>query len=329
MRHHLGLSVFLCILLALVLLIGASAGCRRDDRHSDDGANAVTKLRVGYIPVTHCLPLYVAIEQGYFAKERIEVELIPLAGGATILEALAAREVDIGFSNVVSPILARSQGLPFVAFTGGPVEDSEHKDHAIMVRADSAIDNVAALRGMKIAINTRRAIDHLMILLLLRKNGLSENDVTLVEVPFPRMLGALSSNAVDAIATAEPFITLGIQAETARVLVWNYVEVRPETYVSTYVANENFLRDKADVVERFKRALAAGTEKVRNDPQLSREVLTQFTSLTPDVASKVGLPRFEPELDRANLLETLQELRATGILEQDVNLSDVLAKEVP
>jgi ABC-type nitrate/sulfonate/bicarbonate transport system substrate-binding protein len=42
------------------------------------------------------------------------------------LEALSANSVDIGFSNVVSLILAKAAGIDIVAITGGPIEDKTH-----------------------------------------------------------------------------------------------------------------------------------------------------------------------------------------------------------
>jgi NitT/TauT family transport system substrate-binding protein len=180
------LSRVICLLL-LVASCSLLPACDRSEQ-TPPPADSPAKLRVGYIPVTHCLPLYCALHEGYFTDRNLEVELVSLPGGAKILEALAAKDIDVGFSNVVSLILARSEGLPFVSFTGGPVEDASHRDHALLVRSDSPIQSVSELRGKTLAINSRRNIDHLMILLLLQEHGLTEKDVTIVEVPFPRML---------------------------------------------------------------------------------------------------------------------------------------------
>ena len=127
------------------------------------------KIRVGYIPVTHCIPLYIAEKNGLFAKAGLQVELVPLPGGPKILEALASGDIQIGFSNVASILIARDQGVPILPITGGPVETVDHRDHALMVSSSSSVKSGADLIGKKIAINSRRNIDHLMIILYLKQ----------------------------------------------------------------------------------------------------------------------------------------------------------------
>ena len=315
------------ILISIVLLLAVvvSIVYFTNFRSNEETPSDVT-LKVGYIPVTHCLPLYVAIERGFFSDYHLNIELVSLAGGAKILEALAAGEVDIGFSNVVSPILGRSEGLPFFAFTGGPVEDSTHKDHAILVQSHSAIENVSDLKGKKLAINSRRNIDHLMILMLLKKAGLTESDVKLLEVPFPRMLTVLKAGSVDAIAAAEPFITLGLEQDDVRVLSWNYIDVRMKTLVSTYVTTDVIRSKQSNNLRDFASALGKGIEILDSDPKYAREVLSRFTRISEDVAQKVRLPGFRETVDKVNVMQTIDMLRETGLLSKEVIFEEVFGE---
>ena len=285
------------------------------------GESQLGQLRVGFIPVTHCLPLYVAADRGYFVNEGLDVEMTPLAGGARILEALAAGAIDVGFSNVVSPMLGRAQGFPFVAFTGGPVEDPEHRDHALLVSLDSELQSIADLSGKVVAINTRRNIDHLMLLLLLESHGLEENAITLVEVPFPRMLAALQSGSVDVIAAAEPFIEIGLATSEVRILSWNYTDVRDETFVAAYVTTDETIASREPHLVAFARAISAATDDIRTDPSGVRRILADHTALTPAIATEVRLPRFDAELPLANVTDTYRLARRLGLLNQDVDLS--------
>jgi NitT/TauT family transport system substrate-binding protein len=162
----------------------------------------------------------------------------------------------------------------------------------------------------------------MMALLLLEKYGLSQDEVRLVELPFPRMLAGLSSGSVDAIATAEPFITLGLR-EGMQVLLHNYLDVRPVTFVSTYVTTEQQLSENGDALSRFVASLEEATELVESDPALARRVLASFTSLSPDVASEVSLPRFSPTIDLQNLTETIGLMERTGLLQRPVDANAV------
>ena len=285
-----------------------------------------TKIRVGYIPVTHCIPLYIAQEDGLFAKAGLDVELVPLPGGPKILEALSSGDIQFGFSNVASVILARSQGRPILAITGGPLETINNRDHAIMVSLNSPIMLATDLKGKKIAINSRRNIDHLMIILYLEKLGLSESDVELIEVPFPRMEATVAAGTVDAVATAEPFITMGIQHKVLRVLDWNYVAVRKKTFVSTYAVNEHYQNKNNAVVAKFVQVIGQASEIANTDAKRARNSLLSFTKITQEVANDVSLPYFLPDIDIDNVGETETLLQQTGLLDKVVNIKSIINK---
>ena len=88
----------------------------------------------------------------------------------------------------------------------------------IMVRKESPYRSFADLKGKRIAIPSRFAVDHLFVRKLMAANGLKDGDLTMVELAPPDMPAALLANAVDAYATGEPF---GAKAEMdgyARVL---------------------------------------------------------------------------------------------------------------
>jgi NitT/TauT family transport system substrate-binding protein len=314
------------LLLSVSLAFFFFSGCENKNEHTEMPENTKTEVRVGYIPVTHCIPLYVAIENGFFEKENLSISLRKMPGGATILEALVADELDIGFSNVVSLILAKSQGLPLWAFTGGPVEEPQNKDHAILVRENSKIDSITDLRGKKIALNTRRNIDHLMLWALLQKKGIPGGEVDFVEVPFPRMLPVLESDSVSAAASAEPFITVAERKGGFRILSWNYLEVRPKTFVSTYVTTEKFLSSHADAVGAFHRAIGQATRLMSVEPRVAREALAKYTSLDSDIANTVRLPHFEQDFDTENIEETISLMKTAGFLNVTVNISELYRK---
>lgn len=261
-------------------------------------------IRIGYIPVTHCLPLYIAVENGVFKKNNMDVELVPLQGGGKILEALIAGDIDIGFSNVVSILMANRQGKDIIPITGGPIETVKNKDHAIMVLKSSKIITPFDLKGKFIAINQRQNIDHLMLKLFLEKYDLKISDVHLVEVPFPRMEGALESGSVDAIATAEPFVTIGTIHGKQRVLGWNYCDVRERTFVSTYVVTKALSEKKKDIISKFVAIIGKSSFIANNDREKSIEALIKYMKIDKNIAEKVSLPYFSNIIDYKNIKET-------------------------
>ncbi len=88
----------------------------------------------------------------------------------------------------------------------------------IMVRTDSAYKDFKSLKGKRIAIPSRFAVDYLFLRRMLQKEGLHEKDVEVVEMPPPEMPAALYAKAVDAYATGEPFGAVAQRAGYARPL---------------------------------------------------------------------------------------------------------------
>jgi NitT/TauT family transport system substrate-binding protein len=88
----------------------------------------------------------------------------------------------------------------------------------IMVRTDSPAKTFKDLRGWRIAIPSRFAVDHLFVRRMLKENGMVARDVELVEMPPPDMPAALYARQVDAYATGEPFGAVAEVAGYARIL---------------------------------------------------------------------------------------------------------------
>jgi NitT/TauT family transport system substrate-binding protein len=103
---------------------------------------------------------------------------------------------------ILAPMLMDivDQGIPAKVVALG------HRSGAvIMVGKDSPARNLGDLRGKRIAIPSRFAVDHLYVRRLMAKYGLQDGDLTLIEMPPPDMPAALYAGAIDAYATGEPF----------------------------------------------------------------------------------------------------------------------------
>jgi NitT/TauT family transport system substrate-binding protein len=94
-----------------------------------------------------------------------------------------------------------------------------HRSGAVvMVRADSRARGFRDLRGQRVAIPSRFAVDHLFVRKLLQEEGMTAADVELVEMAPPEMPAALYARQVDAYATGEPFGAVGELGGYARIL---------------------------------------------------------------------------------------------------------------
>jgi NitT/TauT family transport system substrate-binding protein len=296
----------------LLLVVFGQSSCSRPDRGAA-GDSEKTPLRVGYIPIADAGQLMVAVHLGLFARESLSVELVSLPGGARIIEAMNAGDISIGFSNLFSLLLARAQGLDYVGISGGPFEDSSHAEHAILVRKGT-ISSIDALKGKRIALNTRNNIDELMMRALLAQHGIDSLAVKFIEVPFPRMLSVLEAGDIDAAAAIEPFVTAGRANPRLTVLSYNYIAIQPTTAISTYVAHDSWVKANRQVAARFVRALDAATDSIAANPAILRAALARFTTLPDSILQRVVLPGFSKTIDSIALARLDQMGRRLGLL---------------
>ena len=313
--------LMLAILLATAMIL---TGCTGANNGKQGGATAV---KVGYIPIVDCLPLYVAKDKGMFDKQELSVELVPLQGGPRIIEALTSKSVDFGYSNVVSVIVARSKGVPIVGVTGGPVETPSRQAHALMVAESSAIKTPKDLAGKTVAINSLRGLEQVVLRQYLEKNGVNPDSVKVVEAPVPQMEGVLKNGSVDAIQPAEPFVTLALSHKTARVLGHPHTEVRQRNIIANYNVREDWLGQNAETVRKFAAALAEASDFIAKNDAEARQILLKYTQIPQEVVGQVVLPESMNRFDEADLQFWVDELASQGIIEKSFPASEVLKQQ--
>jgi NitT/TauT family transport system substrate-binding protein len=242
------------------------------------------------------------VRKGFFADRGLDVELSQHQGGAAIVPGLTSGEYQIGGSNIVSIFLARSRGLPLqIVAPGTSVGSDADKDFsALVVPADSPIASVRDLVGRRIAVNTLKNVNDIVIKSNLQSQRADISDLKLTEMPFSAMLPALAQGRVDAAMLIEPFVTIA-QSQGARVLLRPYVGAKPNLAIGTYSATEGYIREHPGVVKAFQEAAARTASYITDNPDEYREALPTITKLDPALASKVNIPVWSSRMDMDSL----------------------------
>jgi NitT/TauT family transport system substrate-binding protein len=285
------------------------------------------KLRVGYIRIVNCSAIFIAHDRGYFRTEGIEVELIPLIGGEKIMTALREGEVEIGFSNVASTIFGFDDGAKFVSIVGGAAQDASCPVHGIFVKANGAIQTVTDLANTKIAVNTNRAIDEVMVPPLVEMYGADPSGIKFVPIAFPDMFAALKQGDVDAVVQIEPFVTIGNADPDFRRISYNYIELQPVTEISSMVAMQPWIEQHHEAVRAFRQAIIKAAEFANTHDREARNILGRYVSLEQKILDTVVLPRFiTGSLNEVLLNEMILRMRQAGWLKSQFSAGDLIAK---
>lgn len=171
-------------------------------------------LVVGGLPVTCNLTLPVAcvaksVSNASAAPDAPRYEFVynKYSGWPEIKESLMAGRIQAAY--MLAPLVMdlADKGIPVKIVSLG------HRSGAvIMVRTDSDIQRFRQLTGKRVAIPSRFAVDFLFLRRMLAEEGMTVDQLQIIEMPPPDMPAALYANAVDAYCTGEPF---GASAQSA------------------------------------------------------------------------------------------------------------------
>lgn len=205
-------------------------------------------LIVGGLPVTCNLTLPVACMAKAASNARTgsasaAFEYSKYSGWPEIKESLMTGRIQAAY--MLAPLVMdlTDRRIPLKIVSLG------HRSGAvIMVRTDSAHKSFKDLRGKRIAIPSRFAVDFLFLRKMLAREGMTPKDITVIEMPPPDMPAALYAKAVDAYCTGEPFGAAAQRAGYARVLSMTRNEWR--NYICCVLTvREELIRDNRALVQ--------------------------------------------------------------------------------
>lgn len=302
-----------------------------DEEAAEDGGaeeeadQEMVDLTVGVIPIADVAPLYLGISEGFFEEENLSVETQEFAGGAEILPAVQSGDLQFGFSNTTSMLIAASQGLP-VRIVAQGVQEAEEEENAwahIWVREDSDIETAQDLEGRTISLNTLQNITEVTARYSLEQLGADNSELSFVEVPFPEANAALEQGDVDAIYVVEPFDTIARQSG-ARPIVAPLHATEPSLTVATYFAMQDYIDGNEDVVERFQSAMNRSLEYAAENPEAVRETLGTYTRIPEDLIPEVRLAQWSTDLNQPSI-ELMGELSVQyGLIDEAPNVEEMI-----
>ncbi|HTV36411.1 MAG TPA: ABC transporter substrate-binding protein, partial [Xanthobacteraceae bacterium] len=219
-------------------------------------ARAADKISVAVIPIADCAPIYLGKAKGFFAKQNLDVELSTQGGGAAIIPGVLSGQLQFGFSNVPSLLIAQNKGLKFVGVAPGVASTGVrgHDFSAILVPGDSPIKSAKDLVGKTVAVNNLNNIGDVSVRAGVKAAGGDPKNVKFIEVPFPDMPAALADHRIEAGWMVEPFVTIA-QSRGDKVVNWPLVDIAPKVMIAIYFASAQYVNANPDMVKRFKAAI--------------------------------------------------------------------------
>ncbi len=313
------------ILLIIITLIG----CNNNPPENTSQRNW-TKLRIGYLPVAAELPLFVAVEQGYFQNAGIQVELIRVASSNDMGNAATADRIDIlagAASNVIFDIGTVS-GKRHLLFAVNPYSNSPgHVTDHLIVRKNSGVSKLADLKGKKVA-SFPGSVNRIFTYLILEKHGVPRDSYSYSELLPKDWEPALQTGSVDAVSALEPNATQIIKDGVGTsIFPGFYADLMPDVPLSGHwVAADFYSRADKKQIAAFIDAYEKAILYCHEHEKEAKAYLVKYAEVRQDILDDVNLNPWKSlsEIDSKQFQSYIDLLADNKALQSKVNISDYL-----
>ena len=294
MKKPFSLLCVLCLLLAL-----CSCGSVKQQ-------DSLTTVRVN--EVAHSVfyaPQYVAMKEGFFAEEGIEIQLTNGGGADKVMTAVLTDQADIGLAGPEACIYVYNQGKEdyprvFAQLT--------KRDGSFLVGRTNESFEWEDLRGKTIIGGRAGGVPEMTLEYVMRLNGIEPHVDAVVDtsVQFNMMAGAFTGGNGDYVTLFEPTATEVEQAGHGYILT-SIGQESGEIPYTAYFASQTYLQENSDLVQRFTNAIAKGQKWVQeHSPQeIAASIADQFPDTDVTVLATVA-QRYK-EIDAWNTTPVMEQ----------------------
>ena len=276
-------------ILAGILIIAIASLVLFDFNKGDSKKEDMTQITLA--EVTHSIfyaPQYVAIEQGYFEKVGIDVELILTSGADKVTAAVLSGDADIGFCG--------SEGTIYV-YNGGEKDylktfaQLTQKDGSFLVSREKIEDfSLEDLEGKTVLGGRAGGMPEMTLEYALKQNGIDpEKDVEIdTSIDFAAMGGAFIGGEGDFVTLFEPN-ALEIEQEGYGYVVASIGELGGIVPYTSYSARISFIEENKELIGNFTKAIQKGIDYVHNhtDEEVANAIVNQFPDTSIEDIAKV------------------------------------------
>lgn len=290
-------------------------------------ALAQTAINIGCTATTDCASAAVALEDGIFKKNGLDVTMTLIGLNSNIPAALLSNSIQIGGPTPSVFLQAVDGGLDLVAVAGASSTSKTTFDTVGVVAAPAAnIKSPQDFVGKKVGAPGIGAFLQVLFSKWLIDAGVDPKTVNFVEVTFPTMNDTLKSGAVDAVVTAEPMMSRIIASGTGQVAGY-FLETLPERRPAIFYATTRAWADEnSEAIAAYRKSIEEAAKIVNENPDKGRQAIANFTKIPMDVLSKMKLSVSDPMIDQEQLDWWVATMKEQAMLQGEPDTATLIQK---
>jgi len=298
---------------------------------------AATALSVGVLGSLVDLPVFLAVERGYFAEEALEVRLVAFNSASDMIPLLATDQLSLGSGGVNAGIFnARGGGVRLHIVADKQFFPAGYEGSGILVRTDlfdsGRVREARDLRGLTIAQGAPGTTQEVQLDALLQEGGLTFDDVVLKTVAYADQAAALANGSIDAPSPFEPYTTTFQERGLAR--MWRLTgDISPDSEASGGLFGPQMLGEHRAAGNRWMVAYLRGVRDYARafaggEPpeDVVQTMVKHGTLKDPALIRRLKAPMINPNgyPFRESLQQTLDFFVRRGLVQSPPNLDEVI-----
>ena len=257
-------------LLSTLLACGfVSAGLAACTRPSSQAP-----VRVGYSAWPGWIPLKVTEDRGLFTKAGVPVSLQWFDGYLDSINALNAGQLDCNSQTLGDTISSVAGGAELQV-----VLTNDYSTGNDQIIAAPGIRTVADLKGKKVAAE-EGTVDHYLLLLGMKKAGLSARDITFVPLETGAAAAAFAAGKVDAVGVFAPFTTQALKRPGSTTLFSS--RDFPGAISDHLVCRKEFVARNPEAVQKLVNAWFDTLRTIKAEPGPSLAIMAQRAGVSEE-----------------------------------------------
>ena len=326
MKNKKWISLAAAVVLAVTALPMGVFAAKKDSTEEK-----LTKVTLN--EVAHSIfyaPQYVAIEEGYFTEEGLDLTLVTGFGADKTMTAVISGEADIGFMGAEASVYAYQEGAtdPVVNFA----QLTQRAGNFLVAREEMPDFKWEELKGKKVLGGRKGGMPEMVFEYILKKNGIDpQKDLTIDQsIDFGSTAAAFTGDDSAAYTVEfEPSATI-LEKEGAGYVVASLGEASGYVPYTSYSAKASYMKENPEIIQKFTDALQKGMDYVQSHtPEEIAEVIApQFKETDLETITAIVKRYYDQDTWKENLIfekdsfELLQD-----ILEDAGELTDRTAYE--
>jgi NitT/TauT family transport system substrate-binding protein len=334
--------------LAATMPVAILAGCSAGGSGTGGAPPETSSIVIDAVPTADAAGLYIAQDDGFFAKQGLTVTINPIDGGEYGMGDLQTGKAQLVEGNYVSFVLAQVAGKfaapPSPTDPTGPpqpvrpinmriIADSSQMqpgNQALYVMPNSGYKTVAELAKdhVKIGINSPNNIAQVLLGSLFEASGLPLGSIKqYVQPAFPLIPGDLANHTIGAAWLPEPFGTEAEQ-EYGAVQLADLDQGSLQNFpIGTIVGSAQWAKTHPNTIAAFLRAYDQGQQIADTDRGAVETALVKWTKVSALVAANMTLDTYPLAMDVPVMQRVPDAMFQFHVLGQRYNITDMIQPE--